>query len=132
MNSKISKYYLLHFIHLPIVIVYSSYIGEDGNTITFIALLTSIISGIIYGYNLVVTLFLIKIISKTKYQIIPFLGPVLILIFTKGLWDETYNSLDFGNEGTKWYLIISSLIINVLSFYRINLSKISWRNSREL
>lgn len=101
------------------VIVNSAYIGEDGNTVAFVALLTSIIAGIIYGYNIFVTLFIAQIITRTKYQIIPYLSPILIVILTKWFWDYTYNSLDFGNEITKWYLIISSLIVNIFSYYQI-------------
>ena len=123
MIQRTSKYYLAHFIHLPVVIIYAIIIGEDTNTLALISLLMTIILGVSYGYNLLLTVTIIKIQKGPKFQFVAYIFPPFMLIVTKPFWDESYNSLDFGNETTKWYLIISSLIINTLSYYLIEFNK---------
>ena len=117
MEKRIAKPYLFHFIHVPIVILYSLLTGEDGNTIGLIATIVFVISGITYAYNFSGTILILKLFKSQKLRYFSFVTPPILLLLTKIFWEELFDMLDFGNEETIWYLIISIFVINISTYY---------------
>ena len=111
---KLSLVYLLHFLYIPIVLIYAVSIGEDVGSIGLYLTLILIVCLILYVFNLGTTLLCSK---YTTRKLVPFLMPVglLIILYLPAQW--MLSELDFGGGNLFGFLLVGTLIINLISYY---------------
>jgi hypothetical protein len=117
-TKTISQFYLLHFIYVPISLIYAASMGEDQNTILFSSILVILVSIITFLFNLFFTLIFKKMIQQND-SVIPFLLPAIMTISFKYI----LNVLDFGGAYGFLIIVLGSLIINIFTWSRLKLIK---------
>ena len=106
--------YLLHFLYVPFIVIYAISIGEDVGSIGLYVFLTFIVSLILYGYNLFITIQGLKFLSN-KY--LSFLLPVILLILLYMPLNWLLQELDIGGKLGVLYILAGTLIINTISYF---------------
>ena len=117
MISKLLKYYSLHYIYIPFVFIYFVLQGEDTNTILFASSLATIVSMVLYLYDVLITFLFSRIIGADR--LILFLIPIVIMLVLFSELKKLIAYLDFGGDYFIYTIVITSLGINVFTFYSL-------------
>ena len=117
MISKLLKYYSLHYIYIPFVFIYFVLQGEDTNTILFASSLATIVSMVLYLYDVLITFLFSRIIGADR--LILFLIPIVIMLVLFSELKKLIAYLDFDGDYFIYTIVITSLGINVFTFYSL-------------
>ncbi len=112
--KTLSLIYLIHFIYIPIIIVYAILLGEDLTSIGLYITLTFIVCLVLYGFNLITTQIGLKYLSN---KFIPFLLPALILMVSYIPLSRLLQEFDFGGEFGGVQIIVGTFVLNTISYF---------------
>ena len=115
--KTLSGIYLLHFIYVPIIVIYAISIGEDIGSIGLYVILTFIVSLMLYGYNLFITT---KGLNFFPNKYLAFVLPVMILIVLYIPLNWFLQELDIGGKFGVLYILVGTLIINTISYFLLS------------
>lgn len=120
-KSNILKYYIAHFIYVPLSLIYSLYVGEDIEVLILIFFLSLLTGVLAFGYNYVTTLLGLKLFRFKG--LLAFVIPSIVLTLLYVPVNSVIQKLDFGgNYAFLIFLIISSLI-NISTYIILRLRK---------
>lgn len=91
--------------------------GEDGNTISFMFMLSILPSIILYLYNLVLTILGCRYFSRKNNNVFAFLIPIVLLVVFQRQFIEQALELDMGLDKIYWIIVVFSLIINLGGYF---------------
>ena len=114
---KLAKYYLLYFLLVILYTLMGIVHGEDGNTISFMFMLSILPSIILYLYNLVLTILRCRYFSKKNNNVIAFLIPIVLLVVFQRQFVEQASELDMGLDKFYWIIVVFSLMINLGGYF---------------
>ncbi len=114
---KLAKYYLLYFLLVILYTLMGIIQGEDGNTISFMFMLSILPSIILYLYNLVLTILGCRYFSRKNNNVFAFLIPIVLLVVFQRQFIEQALELDMGLDKIYWIIVVFSLIINLGGYF---------------
>ena len=114
---KLAKYYLLYFLLVILYTLMGIVHGEDGNTISFMFMLSILPSIILYLYNLVLTILGCRYFSRKNNNVFAFLIPIVLLVVFQRQFVEQASELDMGLDKFYWIIVVFSLMINLGGYF---------------